>query len=108
MKKTIAAIVTGAILGAAPLTTAEAAPAQDGCFSYKEWYNAERGTKQEMERYAGVVGMGTIVIYNDQGDHIVREYPTCGGNPAVTVQVDYRRNKAGQYMANNIIWLDMR
>jgi hypothetical protein len=75
-----------------------------GYMSAWEFQNATRGTMSANEQEWGVVGIGSIVVSQNGGKHIVKQY-NYGSNWACTgsvAQVAYDQNKAGQYMSSNI------
>ena len=82
------------------------AAATDGCISTTEYNTAQRGTMAWFQDTYSTGG-GTVVVWQDGGDHIVKQYPWCNHSASEGFfQVSYDRNKAGQYMSNYISWYD--
>jgi hypothetical protein len=108
MSRIIAAIVAATftvLLSVFALSPSASAYGSPGCWTYTEWQYSERGTMSQIEHYAEVVGLGHVVVYQNGGQNIVKQYPQCNRPQSEGfVQVAYARNVYGQYMAQYVSW----
>lgn len=104
-------IIAPLLLALALAIAAPPADAKDtttpGCISHREFLDMERGTMSQVEARNGVTGLGTVIVWQNGGAHVVKSYPWCNHPPMDSIQVSYDRNLAGQYMANYVIEFDM-
>lgn len=78
-----------------------------GCISHREWLYFQRGTQSQVESRYGVTGLGKVVVWQNGGDHVVRQYPWCNHPyPIDFIQVAYDKNVRGQYMSNYVTEFD--
>lgn len=108
MKKKIALGIAALAVPVAGLAVAPSAHADTrtpGCVSYYEWANSVRSTQKVWEATQQVAGLGKVVSYQNGGQQVIRQYPSCGKTEAQGfTQVQYGLNQNGQYMANYVSW----
>lgn len=104
MKKIYALIIT--LVTVIALSFGGAAQAGDGTpggISYWEYSNLQRGTMSNVEAWLEVQGAGKVVVYQNGGQNIVKQYPWYGGNHKEDYfQIAYSLNARGQYVSTYI------
>ena len=105
MKKIIVALTL--MLSMMISVPAHAGNGTPGCVSFNEYQTITRSTMSNVEAFLEVTGQGSVVVYQNQGQNIVKQYAWCGHTTNQGYfQIAYAKNLNGQYMSQYISWFD--
>jgi hypothetical protein len=105
MKKIIVIVVmVMSLFVSAPANAGDGTP---GGISAHEYYAVQRGTMNEVQHFLEVENSGKVVIYQNHGQNITKQYPWYGHSTGDGFfQIAYSLNSKGQYMSGLILWYD--